>query len=406
VRNAATGFVGAVVEAWAELRIHRTRVLLALVGVAVAVCALTTVVGLGAVAEQAQREFSERGGGRPATLSISAYAPDTGMPPPYEESRRVYAKALERYGITYSTTMVYTGLPAQFPDGVRDVGITAVDADYGTMHRVPVEQGRWFDDSDAARLAPALVVNDAFLAALGVPDLRSTPSASLVGLRQTTAVVTGVVPNNYPDEGPTAYMLLDAFERVAGPEAVAQAQPNVEAWVPPEIADELAERLRGDIASALGDGMEVSINRNDYAAFGEDPFLPIKLLVGGVAALVLLLGALGLVNISLVTVRQRIREIGVRRSFGATASRVFFAVLMESVVATMAAGVVGVLAAIAIVKSPWVTDAIGQGVIDLPPFPVGAAVLGLAASLVVGAIAGLLPALVAVRVKVIDAIRY
>jgi putative ABC transport system permease protein len=58
------------------------------------------------------------------------------------------------------------------------------------------------------------------------------------------------------------------------------------------------------------------------------------------------------------------------------------------------------------VKSPWVTDAIGQGVIDLPPFPVGAAVLGLAASLVVGAIAGLLPALVAVRVKVIDAIRY
>lgn len=52
------------------------------------------------------------------------------------------------------------------------------------------------------------------------------------------------------------------------------------------------------------------------------------------------------------------------------------------------------------------TDAIGQGVIDLPPFPVGAAVLGLAASLVVGAIAGLLPALVAVRVKVIDAIRY
>jgi putative ABC transport system permease protein len=58
------------------------------------------------------------------------------------------------------------------------------------------------------------------------------------------------------------------------------------------------------------------------------------------------------------------------------------------------------------VKSPWVTDAIGQGVIDLLPFPVGAAVLGLAASLVVGAIAGLLPALVAVRVKVIDAIRY
>ena len=45
---------------------------------------------------------------------------------------------------------------------------------------------------------------------------------------------------------------------------------------------------------------------------------------------VILLGALGLVNIALVTVKQRVREIGIRRSFGATAGRVFFAVMMES----------------------------------------------------------------------------
>ncbi len=406
MRNAATGFVGAVVEAWAELRIHRTRVLLSLVGVAVAVCAITSVVGLGAVAEQAQREFSERGGGRPATLTISSFAPDTGMPAPYAETRDAYAEALDRYGVTYSSTVLYTGIRAQFPDGVRDVSLTVVDADYGTMHRVPVEQGRWFADADAARLAPALVVNEAFLVALGGVELAANPTVSLVGAQDTTAVVTGVVPDNYPEEGPTAYILLDAYERVAGPEEVALGQPSLEAWVPPEISDELSERLRTDIASALGDGVEVSVNRNDFAAFGEDPFLPIKLLVGGVAALVLLLGALGLVNISLVTVRQRIREIGVRRSFGATTGRVFFAVLMESVVATMAAGVVGVLAAVAIVKSPFVTDALGQGVVDLPPFPLDAAILGLAASLFVGALAGLLPAIVAVRVKVIDAIRY
>lgn len=406
MRNAATGFVGAVVEAWAELRIHRTRVLLSLIGVAVAVCALTTVVGLGAVAEQAQREFSERGGGRPATLSISSFAPDTGMPAPYAGTRDAYAEALDRYGVTYTSAVLYTGLRAQFPDGVRDIGVTAVEADYGTMHRVPVQQGRWFQDADSARMAPALVVNEAFLVALGGVGLSANPTIPLLGLNGATAVVTGVLPNNYPEEGPTAYMLLDAFERIAGPDAVAQGQPSLEAWVPPEIADELAERLRTDIASDLGDGVEVAVNRNDFAAFGEDPFLPIKLLVGGVAALVLLLGALGLVNISLVTVRQRIREIGVRRSFGATAGRVFFAVLMESVVATMAAGVVGVLAAVAIVKSPFVTDAIGRGVVDLPPFPLDAAILGLAASLFVGALAGLLPAIVAVRVKVIDAIRY
>jgi putative ABC transport system permease protein len=151
----------------------------------------------------------------------------------------------------------------------------------------------------------------------------------------------------------------------------------------------------------------VDVARQDYAQYGDDPFLVTKLVVSGIAVLVLLLGALGLVNIALVTVRQRVREIGIRRSFGATAGRVFFAVMMESVVATIAAGALGVVAAILLVQSPWTRDLVGQGMItDFPPFPVDAAILGLVAASAVGALAGLLPAIVAVRVKVIDAIRY
>jgi putative ABC transport system permease protein len=121
---------------------------------------------------------------------------------------------------------------------------------------------------------------------------------------------------------------------------------------------------------------------------------------------VLLLGALSLVNIALVTVRHRIREIGIRRSFGATASRVFFSVMLESVVATAFAGAVGVLVSVLLVKNPWVSDWISGYLQDVPAFPVEAAVIGLVAATAVGALAGLLPALVAVRVKVIDAIRY
>ena len=74
-----SGLVGAVVEAWDELRIHKMRVLLSLIGVGVAVCALTTVVGVGAIAQQAQIEQLERGSGRPATLMLgSPYNPETG----------------------------------------------------------------------------------------------------------------------------------------------------------------------------------------------------------------------------------------------------------------------------------------------------------------------------------------
>jgi putative ABC transport system permease protein len=398
--------VGAVAEAWAELRIHKTRVLLSLIGVAVAVCAITTVVGLGAVAEQSQRELAERGSGRPATLNLNAYDPVSGATPTVAELREAYSTALERYDIQYSAFTALTSLRVQFAGGVRDVQSIATDVDYGTMRRVQVLEGRWFSEDDANRLAPALVVNSAFLRGLGVSELSGHPTVLLPAAQDTTAVIIGVTPDQYPEEGPTAYILFDAYQRVLGPDSLDTAFPSFETWVPPDLADPLAERLRSDLTAALPGDFQVDVNRQDYAQFGEDPFLPIKLLVGGVAALVLLLGALGLVNISLVTVRQRISEIGVRRSFGATAGRVFFAVMMESVVATFAAGVLGVLAAVAIVKSPWVTDLLGQGVTELPPFPVSAAILGLAASLAVGALAGLLPALVAVRVKVIDAIRY
>jgi hypothetical protein len=80
--------------------------------------------------------------------------------------------------------------------------------------------------------------------------------------------------------------------------------------------------------------------------------------------------------------------------------------MLESVVATFVAGIIGVMLAVAVVKSPWVEDVIVAGVSELPPFPLEAALIGLGTATVVGALAGLIPAVVAVRVKVIDAIRY
>ena len=110
-------------------------------------------------------------------------------------------------------------------------------------------------------------------------------------------------------------------------------------------------------------------------------------------------------NIQLVAMRQRIREIGVRRSFGATGGRIFTSVLLESVVATAVAGIVGIMLAIAIMRAPFVLQMF-QGLQDVPPFPLRAAVIGLVAAVAIGALAGFIPAVVAVRAKVIDALRF
>ncbi|MCU1423740.1 MAG: Cell division protein FtsX [Microbacteriaceae bacterium] len=402
----ASGIVGAVVEAWAELRIHRTRVLLSLIGVAVAVTAITSVVGVGSIAQQALTESSERSSGRPALINLSAYG-TSGQVADLAVMDAVFATITERYGIDYSSRSAGSAERVQFIDGVVDVQTQAIDQPYGAMHRVAVEHGAWFAEGDENRLAPALVVNNVFWEKLGSPDLATHPVVTLGGGDPVTAVVVGVLPTAPYEEMPSMMMLYSAWQRTGTVDPAMYGPPQYELWVPPEIGDELKPLVERDLRGAVGEGYDVSVNRQDYLAWGlGDQLLPFKLVIGGVALLVLGLGALGLVNISLVTVRQRIREIGIRRSFGATAGRVFFAVMMESVVATIAAGVVGVGLAILIVQNPWVRAMVGQGVEDLPPFPVEAALVGLAASALVGALAGLLPALVAVRVKVIDAIRY
>ena len=402
-----SNIVGAIVEAWAELRIHRTRVLLSLLGVAMAVAALTSVVGVGAIAQQSTTEQLERSSGRPATLFVSAFDREATGPVDPLVISDAFTAVLARYSIEWSSRNSYAQIPVQLSDGVRPIDTMLLDADYGEMHRVELSEGSWFTDGDAARLAPAVVVNEAFWRQLGQPDLRTHPTLELPGDIDTTAVIIGVTVDPFPDYPPTINMLFDSYLTIATPAQRSQLGTNFETWVPPENSDALAERIRRDMAGELGQAWQVDVNRQDYQAYGgEDPLLPVKLIVAGVAVLILFLGALSLVNISLVTIRQRIREIGIRRSFGATAGRVFFAVMMESVVGTIAAGVVGVFIAVLVVRSPAVQNIVAPGVADVPAFPIEAALLGMAAATAVGALAGLLPALVAVRVKVIDAIRY
>lgn len=402
--------VGALVEAWDELRVHRGRVLLSLIGVAVAVCALTSVVGFGALAQQAQIESLESGSGRPATVIISPpYDPTTGTQASVADFTAAADQVVERYRVTYSGMVSWLPLSVQFVDGVAAIdSAQAVDVDYGTMHRVRVDQGRWFTQSDVDRLAPALVVNEDFWKRLGSPDLRTHPTATVVTTEGTvTAVVVGVTPASPWGVSLQAFVLQSAVPTLVPGSAATQITPQMELWIPPDLADQLVPLVQRDLSAAFGADWMVDVTRADYLAWGDgasDPLGPIRWVLTGVAVVILLLGALSLLNISLVTVRQRVREIGVRRSFGATAGRVFFAVMMESVVATVVAGVVGVFAAVILVTGPWTVQLLP--VSDLPPFPLDAALIGLGAATLVGALAGLVPALVAVRVKVIDAIRF
>lgn len=408
-----TGLVGAVVEAWDELRIHRLRVLLALIGVAAAVCAITGITAATQMMTQAFQEQAERDMGREVTLSVNAWpaameGPMGGEGPPVpttEQYRQAYDDVVTRYGIAYATRQTWTQLPIRMPSGSTMVETEAVDADYGVIHRIQPVQGRWFTDADATLFAPVLVVNEAFLDQLGVPDLSGRPTVVLAGPEPVRAAVVGVLGQRWPGEPPKTFLLYDHLDRwAASPAEMGPVVPTLSLWVPPDAVEPLTEVIRRDLTAALpGTQVDIFPSTDGSAGLLDGAARWVAI---GIGAFTLLLGGLGLLNISLVTVRHRIREIGIRRSFGATSGRVFFGVLMESVVATAVAGVVGVIGAVAIIRNIPVDTLFGTTLQDVPPFPVSAALVGMASAVAVGAVAGLIPAVVAVRVKVIDAIRY
>ncbi|RMI07010.1 ABC transporter permease [Cellulomonas triticagri] len=399
-----TGLVGALVEAWDELRVHRLRVLLSLIGVAAAVTAITGVTAAVDMLTQVSREQSERWTGRETTLTVSAY-PMTGTPDVPAAAAAMDA-LVEKYQVTYATRVSWTQVAVELPGGAQVITAQSVDPHYGTIHRLSPGQGRWFAPSDAERLAPTLVVNEAFLAALGADDLSGHPTVVLQGDQPVTAEVIGVVANAWAGEGPAFTVLQDHVDRwglMVDPWGSGAQVPALELWVPPGDAEALRDRATQDLAAALpGWQVDVQIPRGETDVLDSAA----RWVVIAVSGFALLLGGLGLLNIALVTVRQRIREIGIRRSFGATSGRVFFGVLLESVVATLVAGAVGVALAVVGLQQLPLDQLLGTPLQDTPPFPVAAALTGLACAAGVGALAGLLPAVWAVRVKVIDAIRY
>ena len=146
-------------EAWGEVRVHKARVVLSLVGVFLAVFAMTTVTALGLLVAQVQQEQGERMGGRPATIGVTAYDVQTGMPPDPEEWDAAVADLTERYGITATASITYEGTRFRLPGGTRSVQTKRVSPSYGELHRIEPIEGRWLREGDRAGLAPAVVVN-------------------------------------------------------------------------------------------------------------------------------------------------------------------------------------------------------------------------------------------------------
>ena len=442
--NAVSQILGALIEAWGEVKVQKARVVLSLVGVVAAVAAMTIVIALGDLLLQSSRELAELYEGRSVTLRLTpessssaseepaAGGPSQDASDPSSAAGAQTAKRpdekdtlgeamgtlAERTDIHYwsrfssgggdivetrqaRSSGQFRGYPlTNIADMVDGVAFQGVDPSYEVIFRTRMLAGRWVVSSDADQRLVPVVISESLWNQLGRAPIDQVPivlhTSDGVAMR-----VVGVTKSKSSFDMPTVFAHYDAA-RISFPQMGA---PSMFAWVGTENADQARETLPRALASILGEGWKVSVSGGEHEDIGEEQLGTISNVIMIIGGIIVFLGALGLLNVAIVTVRQRVREIGIRRAVGASAARVFFAVFMESVVATFVAGVIGVGIAVVVVRF-LPLEALNITLSDTPAFPAGAAIAGVAISTSIGALCGIIPALAAVRIKPIDAIRY
>lgn len=165
-----------------------------------------------------------------------------------------------------------------------------------------------------------------------------------------------------------------------------------------------------DAESILRQRREVKFDAaNDFDIKTADKFIEqfdsitgmIGLIAIAISSLGLLVGGIGVMNIMLVSVTERTKEIGIRKAIGATSGAIIFQFLLEAMTLTFFGGIVGVILAVG------VSNLVMALVPSLPAsVPAWAVISGLLTSIVVGLVFGVLPARKAAKLDPIEALRY
>jgi len=142
------------------------------------------------------------------------------------------------------------------------------------------------------------------------------------------------------------------------------------------------------------------INQADLiAVFGEITAI-FTIVLGSIAGISLVVGGIGIMNIMLVSVTERTREIGLRKAIGAKRSDILSQFLIEAIVISVIGGAIGIL--LGIIGSLIIGNVADMNTVVTP----GAVLLATGFSLAVGIFFGIYPATRAARLSPIDALRY
>lgn len=173
----------------------------------------------------------------------------------------------------------------------------------------------------------------------------------------------------------------------------------------PEATSEVQEILRKRHRTNLGEDDFTIYSQQDFLTLASSITNIFKIFLSGIAGISLLVGGIGIMNIMLVSVTERTKEIGLRKAIGAKKKDILIQFLTESSLLSMVGGILGIILGW-IISALVGSFAIAQGVVFQPQVDLGAIFLATIFSTAVGLFFGIYPANKAANLEPVEALRH
>jgi putative ABC transport system permease protein len=389
---------------------NKMRSILTMLGIIIGVGAVIAMVGVGQGAQsQVQQQIANMGSN--VLFVQSGTVNRGGMRLGWGATKTLIYDDLtailrECPAVAAAAPMSSTNAQVVFGNDNWFTNVQGTEPQYVDVRNWPIEQGAFFTRNDVESAANVAVIGATVRKNLfGAVD----PIGQTIRIKNLPFKVTGVLIS----KGQSAAMGQDQDDTIIIPITTLQKKLTGETWLRSimvsAVSKEASFAAQQQIEALLRDRHRIRPGQDDdffvrnladIADLADQAGRVMTLLLASIASVSLIVGGIGIMNIMLVSVTERTREIGIRMAIGATESDVQRQFLIEAVVLSLIGGAIGILAGLG--SSYVITNVLGWAV-SISPLAIGTAVIF---SMAVGIFFGFYPARKAARLDPIEALRY
>lgn len=316
-------------------------------------------------------------------------------------------------GVSGIAPVLFRRVDVQYQGTTTSTTLRASTPDYGPVRGYEVARGRFMNEGDYNARSRVVILGQDVVDRTFPPDI--DPLEAEVRLNDVTFRVIGILEaqggGTFGSEDDLVIVPLStASERLFNTRSQTTGQPLVDFVLVQGVNSEAIDDIVIDAAAALRQSHDISFrDEDDFLILTQQDFLSsfgevtqvLTLFLAAIASISLLVGGIGIMNIMLVSVTERTREIGLRKAVGARYRDVLGQFLTEAVILAVLGGVAGIILG-------WLgAAAIHLAVPDLDTTVTWqSVVLAVGFSALVGLFFGIYPASRAAALNPIDALRF